>query len=66
MNVNFNLGASASQWAKFQPQKAETAGTIANNNNNDPLFKMRNTETAGAIAMFGDVNNAGGHFSAVA
>ena len=66
MNVNFKLAASASQWANFHPQKTETTGTIANNNNNDPIFRSRNTETTGAIAMFGEMNSAGGHFSAVA
>ncbi len=52
MNVNWNLAASASQWANYQPAKpAETTGTIAKNN--DPLFKQRNAETTGAVAMFG-------------
>ena len=67
MNVNFNLAASASHWANYQPQKAETTGAIANNtNNHDSLFKAKNAETAGAIAMFGEMNGAGGHFTAVA
>jgi len=68
MNVNWNSAASVAQWGNYQPQakKAETTGTIANNN--DPIFKQRNAETAGAIAMFGGMNGAQqqGRFMAMA
>ena len=61
MNVNWNSAASAAQWGNYQPQtkKAETTGTIANNN--DPIFKQRNAETTGAIAMFGQMDGAQQH-----
>ena len=68
MNVNWNAAASAAQWGNYQPvKKAETTGTLANNQN-DPLFKQRNAETAGAIAMFGGMNGAQqeGRFMAMA
>lgn len=65
MNVNFNLAASASHWANYSTQKTETTGTIAHNNN--PVFSStNNTETAGAVAMFGGTGGASNSFSAVA
>lgn len=66
MNVNFNLAASASHWAN-PTKKTETTGAIAENKNNDPIFKQQNAETAGAVAMFGGPESSGGHsFMAVA
>jgi len=62
MNVQWNSAASASQWANFHPaKKAETTGTVAQNHNNDPLFKAKNAETAGAVAMWDGAGSAGGH-----
>ena len=71
MNINWNTAASASLWANYQAQhkeKAETTGAVANNTNNDPIFKNRNVETTGAVAMFGEMNGAAqdSHFMAVA
>ena len=44
-----------------QQHKAETTGTIANNQN-DPVFKKQNAETAGAIAFGAQDSTAqGGH-----
>lgn len=62
MNVNWNAAASAAQWGNYQNvnKKAETTGTVANNPN-DPIFKQRNAETTGAIAMFGGMDNAQQH-----
>ena len=59
MNVNWNVAASATQWGNYQNvnKRAETTGTLANNQN-DPIFKQRTAETAGAIAMFGNLNGA--------
>ena len=70
MNVNWNAAASAAQWGNYQNvnnRKAETTGTLANNQN-DPIFKQRNAETAGAIAMFGGMNGSQqqGRFMAMA
>ena len=67
MNVNWNSSASAAQWGNYQPHKqAETTGTIAKNN--DPVFKFRQAETAGAVAMFNglDGTQTQGRFMAVA
>ena len=68
MNVNWNSAASAALWANHpqQKQNVETTGSVANNN--DPIFKSRNAETTGAVAMFGGMGGASqdGHFMAVA
>ena len=59
MNVNWNAAASAAQWGNYQNvnKNAETTGTLASKQN-DPIFKQRNAETAGAIAMFGGMDGA--------
>lgn len=67
MNVNWNSAASVAQWGNYQQtQRTETTGAIANNST--PVFGRKNTETAGAIAMFGAMGGAQeqGGFMAVA
>ena len=50
-----------------QQHKAETAGTLANNRQAEPVFKRQNAETAGALA-FGaqDGSTQSGSFMAMA
>ena len=67
MNTNWNVAASASHWANFNANKrAETTGAVANNQKDDPIFKHRNAETAGAVAMFENTEAASHQFMAVA
>lgn len=48
--LGFNTGVNYVAKTGNQQHKAETAGTVANNNQ-DPVFKTKNAETAGAVAF---------------
>ena len=58
--------APAAQNQEPAQEKTAEQSSANNTNNHDSLFKAKNAETAGAIAMFGEMNGAGGHFTAVA
>ena len=48
--LGFNTGTNYVAKMGNQQHKAETTGTIANNNQ-DPVFKTKNAETTGAVAF---------------
>ena len=66
--VGFNTGVNHVAKTGNQQHRAETTGALANNHQNDPVFKKQNAETAGAIA-FGQQDStaqAGHQFMAMA
>ena len=65
--LGFNTGVNYVAKMGNQQHKAETTGIIANNNQ-EPVFKTKNAETAGAVA-FGAQDStaqAGQNFMAMA
>ena len=44
-----------------QQKQTTTAGSVANHQNNDPIFKQRDAATSQAVNMFGGPQGADGH-----